>query len=228
MTEAISPGGPVVRVVVLAAGAGRRFGGQKLLARLDGRPILRHVLDALAAAGVDAPIVVIRPRARAVPALLAGRGAEVVVNPTPEAGLASSLRVGWAAAFGPRTAGTATKTRQRRPAQAVLIVLGDQPRLRPAIVRRLLDAPLDPDHPFVAPRYAVGGGRNPMRIDRSGESLVLATTGDRGLGPLLDARPELVRSIDVPGDNPDVDRRSDLAALAARGGPPGRGSQELT
>ena len=44
-----------------AAGAGRRFGGGKLLATLEGRPILQHVLDALAAAGIDDPVVVVAP-----------------------------------------------------------------------------------------------------------------------------------------------------------------------
>ncbi len=227
MTEPGSATRPVVRVVVLAAGAGRRFGGQKLLASLDGRPVLVHVMDALAAAGVEAPIVVVRPRARAVRRVLADRGAELVVNPTPDEGVASSLRVGWMAAVASGTAAAGLASRSHRPADAVLVVLGDQPRLRPAIVRRLLDASLDAERPIVAPRYAAEGGRNPVRIERSAEELVLAATGDRGLGPLLDARPDLVRSIDVRGDNPDVDRRSDLAALASRREPPGGTSSDL-
>jgi SAM-dependent methyltransferase len=44
---------------------------------------------------------------------------------------------------------------------------------------------------------------------------VAEATGDRGLGPLLDARPELVRVVDVGGANPDVDRPEDLAAVLA-------------
>ena len=39
--------------VVLAAGAGSRFGGGKLRALLDGRPILAHVVDTARAAGLD-------------------------------------------------------------------------------------------------------------------------------------------------------------------------------
>ncbi len=39
-----------------------------------------------------------------------------------------------------------------------------------------------------------------------------ASAGDRGLGPLLEARPDLVRWLEVDGDNPDIDTPDDLAA----------------
>ena len=48
-----------IGAVVLAAGAGSRFGGGKLLAPLDGRPILQHVMDRLAASGIEDVVVVV-------------------------------------------------------------------------------------------------------------------------------------------------------------------------
>jgi CTP:molybdopterin cytidylyltransferase MocA len=77
----------------------------------------------------------------------------------------------------------------------------------------LIDAPLDSARPIVAPAYAAGGGRNPARIERSAEAFLAELAGDRGFGPLIDAHPELVRTIEVEGDNPDVDRPADLRAL---------------
>ena len=194
-----------VRAIVLAAGAGRRFGGHKLEARFGGRPILQHVLDKLAAAGLDDPVVVTAahdPAGRSADAT-AWRRAELVMNPDPARGLASSLQLGWQAAMAGDPA-----------PDAVLVVLGDQPRLQPDVIRALLEAPADAIRPIVAPRYRDSGDRNPVRIEPAGGRLVDAAAGDRGLGPLLDAEPSLVRWLDVEGDNPDLDKRADLAILA--------------
>jgi CTP:molybdopterin cytidylyltransferase MocA/SAM-dependent methyltransferase len=191
-----------VRAIVLAAGAGRRFGGRKLEARFAGRPILQHVLDALAAAGLDDPLVVLAPHGPA-PASMTWRRAERVENPDRDRGLSSSLQVGWHAAKAADP-----------PPDAVLVVLGDQPLLRPDVIRALVEAPLDATRPIVAPRYAATEARNPVRIEPAGGRLVEAATGDRGLGPLLEAAPSIVRWLDVEGDNPDIDERSELARLA--------------
>jgi CTP:molybdopterin cytidylyltransferase MocA/SAM-dependent methyltransferase len=192
---------PSVRTIVLAAGAGSRFGGGKLLARFGRRPILQHVLDRLAEAGVDDPVVVLGRDAELIEAAIDWRSARRVVNPDPEGGLASSLRLGWAAA------------RDSDP-DAVLVVLGDQPLLRPDLVRQLLAADVDPVRPIVAVAYAGSGSRNPVRIERQAGDLVEAAAGDHGLGPLLEAQPELLRTIVAAGDNPDVDAKPDLVALA--------------
>ena len=56
-----------VVAIVLAAGASRRFGSPKLLAALGGRPVLQHVLDAAADAGLGDVVVVLgdeAPRSR--------------------------------------------------------------------------------------------------------------------------------------------------------------------
>jgi CTP:molybdopterin cytidylyltransferase MocA/SAM-dependent methyltransferase len=189
--------------IVLAAGAGQRFGGGKLLAPIDGRPILQHVLDALAGAGIEDPVVVVGADAAALDFVIEWRGARRVANPAPERGLSSSLQLGWAAAMGA----------QPGPG-AVLVVLGDQPSLDPDVIRTLLAQPVDPARPVVVARYA-DGARNPVRLEPEAGDLVRAATGDRGLGPLLAARPELVRIVEVGGTNPDVDRPADLVALVA-------------
>jgi CTP:molybdopterin cytidylyltransferase MocA len=194
-----------VTAIVLAAGAGRRFGGGKLLARLDGRPILQHVLDALAAAGIDDPVVVLGADADALASEIGWRAARRVVNPDPDRGLAGSLRIGWQAAM--------ATAAEPAPA-AVLVVLGDQPRLDPDVVRALAAEPADPRRPVVVARHA-DGSRNPVRLEPEAAPLVEAATGDRGLGPVIDGHPELTRVIEVGGANPDVDTPADLAEILA-------------
>jgi CTP:molybdopterin cytidylyltransferase MocA/SAM-dependent methyltransferase len=190
----------MVGAIVLAAGAGSRFGGAKLEARLDGKPVLQHVLDALAEAGIDDPIVV---TAGPLTAEIEWGAARPVTNPDPGRGLASSLQVGWASTMD-----------ARELPDAVIVALGDQPLVRADVVASLVAAPLDATRPIVAPRYASSSARNPVRLERDAAPLVDEATGDRGLGPILDDRPDLVRWLDVDGDNPDVDTRSDLARAA--------------
>jgi SAM-dependent methyltransferase len=53
-------------------------------------------------------------------------------------------------------------------------------------------------------------------LGRAAFPLAGQASGDRGLGPLIAAHPELVREVPVEGDNPDVDTRDDLADLLER------------
>jgi molybdenum cofactor cytidylyltransferase len=187
--------------MVLAAGAGSRFGGGKLLASIEGRPVLQHVLDRLAEAGVDDVVVVLGDDADAVEDTIEWRGERCVRNEDPGRGLSSSVQVG--------VEGLGDG------ADAALIVLGDQPRVPIEAIRALLSAPADPSQPIVVPRYPADTGRNPVRVERAAFLLVAATRGDRGLGPVIAAHPELVRevAVDVAAGNPDVDTRADLVAL---------------
>jgi CTP:molybdopterin cytidylyltransferase MocA len=194
-----------VAALVLAAGAGRRFGGGKLLASLEGRPILQHVLDALAEAGIENPFVVVGGDADELEAAVRWRDAHRVRNPDPDVGLASSLQLGWQAAM----------LTSPRP-DAVIVLLGDQPRVDSAVIRELIAQPVDPARPVIVAHHA-DGARNPVRLEPEAASLVAATTGDRGLGPAIDAHPELVRTLDLEALNPDIDAPADLVALLADG-----------
>ncbi len=187
--------------VVLAAGAGSRFGGGKLLAPLEGRPVLQHVLDRLAEAGVTDVVVVLGEDAEAVEAALDWRRERRVRNEDPGRGLSSSLRLGIEALHDAVT--------------GALIVLGDQPIVSVEAIRAVLEAPPDASWPIVVPVYRDDGGRNPVLLQRAAFPLVAETTGDRGLGPLIAAHPELVREVpvDVLGGNPDIDTRADLVAV---------------
>ena len=185
--------------LVLAAGAGSRFGGGKLLARVGGRPVLQHVLDAIAATGLTRVVVVLGNDAAAIESTIAWRAEERVINPDPDRGLASSLQAGM------RAVGA--------DADAVLVALGDQPLVSSEKLRALVSVPDDPARPVVVATYQGELGRNPVLLRRAAFRLIDETTGDRGLGPVLLAHPQLVTEVSVTGANPDVDTREDLAHL---------------
>lgn len=191
-----------IGAVVLAAGAGSRFGGGKLQAPLDGRPILAHVLDAVRAVHPAETVVILGRDAAEIEGAVAWAGERRVVNPAPEDGLAGSLRVGFDALTGMGEA-----------LDGVFVVLGDQPLVDPAVFRALAQAQVHAEVAFVVPRYVGGGGANPVLVLRPGWPHVAEATGDRGLGPILAAHPELVAEIGLGGSNPDVDTPADLAEL---------------
>lgn len=194
--------------LILAAGAGRRFGGHKLLAPLEGRPILQHVLDAVAAAGPAATLVVLGSDGDDAERGIEWRGEERVVNPDPDRGLSSSLRLGLAAIQALPEAGTL---------DAILVVLGDQPRTTTAVIHTLIET--ETDRVILVPRFSEDGARNPVLLHRDAWPLAARTTGDRGLGAFIDAHPDLVLELPIAGANPDVDTPADLARLAAEENP---------
>lgn len=190
---------PRTSAVVLAAGAGSRFGGDKLMATVGGRPILQHVLGHLASAGLGDVVVVLGADAERIEAAIEWRTERRILNPDPARGLSSSLREG-IDALDPTV-------------ERALIVLGDQPMVPTAVIESLLASPLDAARPVVVPVYADDRGRNPVLLERRAFDIVTETSGDRGLGPWIATHPERIRELAVEGANPDVDTRDDLVGL---------------
>ncbi len=198
---------PAPYAVVLAAGAGSRFGGDKLLAPFQGRALISHVATTVAEAifgGVLAGgVAVVPPHSTALVWALEMAGLQIVENPDAGAGLATSLRRGLAALSGvePR-------------ADAALIVLADQPLLRTSTISTLV-ARWRETGLSVRPRYALhrDAPGHPVLLDRSLWPLADSLRGDTGLGPVVRDRPEAITTVDVPGANPDVDTPDDLHSL---------------
>jgi CTP:molybdopterin cytidylyltransferase MocA len=204
-------GRPVLAGLVLAAGTGSRFGGAKIRAMLDGLPLVAHVLAAARGAGLERLVLVLGRDAVEARAALAAAddraldGVLVTVNPSPERGLATSLRLGLAAA----TAAPAP--------DGVVILLGDQPRVRSEVIAALRSAAgtSPADALAVVAAYAGDGAPNPVLLLPAGWALAADLEGDLGLGRLLAADPERVVRVPVTGSNPDVDTPADLADLEA-------------
>ena len=151
---------------MLAAGEGRRFGGPKQLAELEGRPLLAHVV-ATTREVCDRVVVVLGAHAEAVRAGVDLAGVEVVVCENWADGTFASL------ACGLRAAGGAD----------VVVALGDQPRLS----RERISAVLAVDAPIARARDD-GAPSHPVVIRRGAAVTPEALRGADGpeLGPLAD------------------------------------------
>ncbi|MFT2711408.1 nucleotidyltransferase family protein [Clavibacter sp. Sh2126] len=187
--------------VVLAGGAGTRFGGPKALAtHPDGTPWLATAIRALAHAGCDPVLVVLGASADAAEALLGTR---------PEAASAIIVRADdWAAGMSAslRAALRAATALDPTPV-ALAVVPVDVPDLEAATVRRVLDAaPVDP----TTLRQAVFRGRpgHPALIGRAHwMPLADVLRGDAGARAYLSAHEaRLVEAADL-SSGADVDRR---------------------
>jgi molybdenum cofactor cytidylyltransferase len=183
----------IVRPVILAAGAGRRFGGDKLLALVDGEPMIRMAAAAYAELCGRATVVVASdPR---LAAALAGLAVDIVVNDEAEEGIASSIRAGIAAS---------------RDRPAVMIALADEPRVDRALVMSVMRLWHETRAPVVVPRYN-GEPGHPVLFDGSVFPDLLALQGDRGAKGLIDRLGDGVLAVDVAQARPvDIDVPDDL------------------
>jgi CTP:molybdopterin cytidylyltransferase MocA len=110
--------------VLLAAGGATRFGSQKLIAPYRGEPLVCHAARLLRSV-TDETIAIIGNDAEAVREALAPADVRIVENLDWRDGLSTSLRAGIRAL--PATA------------QAVIVALGDQPAIDPAVARALVE-----------------------------------------------------------------------------------------
>jgi molybdenum cofactor cytidylyltransferase len=183
--------------VVTAAGSAERFGGKKLLAPVDGEPLLDHTIRSLLEGGVTEVIVVVGTDARGelerdVNAMNDSR-VRPVENPDPSRGMFSSIQVGVATANG----------------DALVVLPGDMPYVRPETVRAVI-AKYRERPAIVSPRYK-GKRGHPVVMPLSLRDEIAATAPTANLHEVIkhhqDERVDLdvddagvVRDVDTPAD----------------------------
>jgi nicotine blue oxidoreductase len=181
--------------IVLAAGGGRRFGGPKAVAEIEGERLVDRACRLLREGGCAPVVAVLGAAVVPVP------GADdVVVNPGWADGMGSSLRAGLAA--GVLTADG--------PADVVaaVVVLADQPWLSASAVRAVAAGATASS--LVMATYA-GERGHPVLLGRDHWAGVRELArGDAGARPYLRAHADGVVLVPVEGSAADVDRPEDL------------------
>jgi CTP:molybdopterin cytidylyltransferase MocA len=188
--------------LLLAAGAGQRFGRAKALVEFAGRRLVDRGIATLTEGGCAPVHVVLGAAYDEVVAAADLSRAVVIRNEDWASGMGSSLRAGLASL--------------PDSASAVVVALVDQPLVSPAAVRRLQNA--HGQGAVAAVSTYADQPRNPVLLDRSIWSEVASLAqGDVGARAFLRANPDLVTP--VPCDDiaapDDVDTTTDLANLEA-------------
>ncbi|MFY1631700.1 nucleotidyltransferase family protein [Solwaraspora sp. WMMB335] len=192
--------GLVLAGLLLAAGAGRRYGRPKALLDHGGKPLVDRTVEVLWAAGCRPVLVVVGAQADQVRAVAGRAGAQVVDNPDWPSGMASSLRCGLAA-----LAGTA--------ADAVAVLLVDMPGVGAGAVRRVAAGA---DRRTLAAASYAGRQGHPVVLGRDHwPGAAAAATGDTGARTYLRTHRRSLRLVPCAdiADPTDLDRPVDRTGV---------------
>lgn len=191
-------GSSQVGAVLLAAGESTRFGDEnKLLARIDGSPIVRHAAE-IVCDGTDSGVtVIIGHDAGAVRDCLADLPVSFRTNPKHDAGQSTSVREGIFEA-------------EEQNWKATVFALGDMPFVSPENINSLIESYKYSTRSIVAAAYN-GIRGNPVLFDQRHYPALKKTTGDFGGRFLVENHPDsvLVETTN-PGVIQDIDHKDDL------------------
>ncbi len=176
-----------IGAVVLAAGEGRRFGGNKLLAKIQGKPIIVRVLEALS--DVERVVIVGKYALELLPLL---KDEIVIYNPRWEEGMSTSLKLGVQFFYNK---------------QGIIVALGDMPFITRSIVANIISAYKE-ECEAVIPIHE-GKQGNPVLLSKKIYDKVLELKGDVGARYILkelknpcyvEEGKEVLIDIDTPTD----------------------------
>jgi molybdenum cofactor cytidylyltransferase len=194
----------VISAILLAAGLSHRFGSEKLQQEIGGKRLIDWSKDRLLTSAVDEVIVVVNSRTQA---LISGHTPpprlKLEVNPRPQDGLSSSIRIGLEACH--------------LQSQAVLICHADMPLVDETVINRLISFWKESPSRIVAPRVK-GQQGNPVLFPRRFWSEIIKLEGDIGCKSILQTHATELGWVEMEDDRVlwDVDSESELLKLRNR------------
>lgn len=188
--------------IVLAAGRSSRMGTHKLLLPLGKKPLVAYAVAAALASTAYPIIVVVGYEAEKIRAALPVGLYQVVENAHYAEGMATSLRAGIAAV--------------PKDASGAIVLLADQPLLRPRHVDEILTVAQASPHCIVAASYD-GRRGNPVYFPRTLFDELVSVTGDEGGRSVIARHGDVVRLVRIqPAETAlDVDRPGEYETLVA-------------
>lgn len=174
-----------IACVLLAAGAGKRFGGGKLLYEVGGEPMIAHALRLYALFPFRARVCVTRGEERMLQSLAQESGFNVAINPEPERGVGTSVSIG-----------TQTALLLEPELDGILYAVSDQPYLERTSVQRLLDAFGNDSNQIVSLSFQRTRG-NPAVFPKSLFGELSQLSEDLGGGAVIRKNPQMLRLVEA-------------------------------
>lgn len=201
----MSPARTLPTVVVLAAGAGRRFAGTtpKLASPLGRASVLAHTLEAVLGSGLPLVVVTVAPLVGLVREVVASR--DIVLLPPVGSASREPLGAGYSIAAG---------VTARAQACGWLVLPGDMPRVRPQTLQLMARAVGQGAAPIACAQH-LGRAGNPVGLAAEMYNELSRLSGDQGLRRLLARYPSFPVETGDPGVLIDIDTREDLERLIA-------------
>ncbi|KZL20475.1 Nicotine blue oxidoreductase [Pseudovibrio axinellae] len=197
--------------ILLAAGNSSRMGDHnKLLAHIDGKPVVRQVAENALASELNEVVVVTGAMAPQIKDALSGLSVRFLHNENYNEGISSSVKVGIEAIS--------------EKASAALILLGDMPFVTPEDINNLLQARSPEQDQLIGVSTSQGKRGNPVLWDCSFFEDLLKLRGDIGGKPIIQQNPSVVYTVEVGrAARQDLD---DPQALQSAGGVLGKHSEK--
>jgi molybdenum cofactor cytidylyltransferase len=183
--------------VLLAAGAGKRFGGGKLLHVIDGEPMIARALRLYATLPFAARVCVTRAEETQIQQLAHETGVPVVINPDPERGVGTSVAIATEAILA------------REPAlDGILYAVADQPYLKQESVEKLIEAFMEHPGDIVSLCFEKRRG-NPVIFPAEFYPELCALKEDTGGGAVIKRHTDRLRLTEVRSarELDDIDKK---------------------
>jgi molybdenum cofactor cytidylyltransferase len=172
----------MIWAMILAAGESRRMGEAKLLLPFRGKTIIETIIESVIRSKVDKILVVLGSDKEKIEEKIKNFPLEFVFNPDYRSGMLSSIQRGFKAL--------------PEDAQAVLIILGDQPSVSSKVINKIIAAYKKTGKGIVLPVYKKERG-HPVLIDTKYRQEVAKLSPKIGLRKLVYNRPDNILEVKV-------------------------------
>lgn len=193
----------MISAIVLAAGESKRMGKVKQLLPFAQSTVLEQVINNLLESKLDEIIVVLGYQAQKIARKIGSNHVKIVINPNFKQGMSSSIKCGL--------------SQIDKRAEAIMIMLGDQPLIGKEIVDTLIEMFLKSNQGIIVPVYE-GRRGHPIIFDVKYKSELLSLKGDIGGRKVIETHLQDILEVEVnsPGVIIDIDNKADYLSRTCR------------